>query len=176
MRTELGLLVPSPVPLMLGGAEFYVPPCTALDWVTALERDPRTAAFQLLDHADRQMAALRMVEGSVTLKDCERATHKALEAVTGQRWWWVMRMLYLSVAPAYAGEMALAGLHPGEVTLHRWCCAVYRIHTKHASGKDKLRLDFELELPPPGEEDNPWDDDDQYYRAMLDSARKMNQG
>jgi hypothetical protein len=152
----------------VAGAVLVVPWCSALEWLTVLRRDPSSAVLALADNPDDVTVSL--ARGDMRWEDLRRASRDALETETGRAWWIALRLAYTSAGESVLGELTLCGVDPARVSLGQWCAAVYRILTRNADAKGKAKVDFELELPPPGEE-SAWDDGND-FAAMAQLARQ----
>ena len=174
-KPKQNLLLPRPVRVTLGGADYYAQPGTALEWIEQFEHDVRLAVLPFLGAGPREDVGLRLATGELVVKDVERATFAVLEELTGHHWWWAYRVAHMGTTDAFLGELLLSAVRAHEVSLGQWCAAVYRIITRHADAKERIKIDFELDTPPEGYEEA-WDDDVDYFRAMVEGARKLTRG
>lgn len=156
--------------MAIGGRELTIPWAPASAWIDVIDKDHRTAAVALAQEG-REDVAIGMALGEITLAQVERATHEAIEEVTGLRWWIALRLLYASGSTEILGALTLGGVDPDRVGLGQWCAAVYRTLTKGADKKQRMKIEFELEMPPAGYEEA-WDDGND-YAAMVELARKV---
>ena len=159
-----------PVRLTVAGLDVTVPWHPAIDWIEILRYDPGRVVPCLAE--DPSDLAVGLAEGTISLTSVETASHDLLEEVTGHRWWTVLKLVYSSASGEILGEMTLSGVDPSQVSIGQWCAAVYRILTRNADEKERLRLEFEMELPPPGYEDA-WDDGND-FDALVNLAREYN--
>lgn len=143
----------------------------ALDWIHTIRRSIDLVSLALAEDPDDLV--LGLVTGEVPLREVQAASHELIEAETGQRWWSALKLVHSSCEASVLGELTLNGVDPSRVSLGQWCAATYRVLTRNAEAKDKLKIDFELELPPPGYEES-WDDGND-YEAMVALARKYEQ-
>lgn len=157
--------------MVVHGVQLSLPWRPALDWVDAMRRDPDLMALILADHPDRVTVGL--ATGEVALYEVQEASHGLIEAETGERWWVALKLVYSSAGKDVLGELTLSGVDPARVSFGQWCAATYRVLTRHAEPKDKLKIDFELELPPPGYEEA-WDDGNDFDH-MVALARQYEQ-
>lgn len=160
-----------PVRITVHGTELRIRWHPALDWLEALRRDSDSVVLALAEGADELILGLAM--GDVPLYAVSEASHSLLEDETGYRWWMALKLAVSSASGAVLGELTLSGVDPARVSLSQWCAATYRVLTRNADQKDKLKIDFELELPPPGYEES-WDDGND-YEAMVALARRYEQ-
>lgn len=131
----------------------------------------RTAAlsFALEDRRDMVRA---VASGRMSGEELAGWSHKLVETLTGWKWWEASTLLVTSGSRGVLGRLTLAGVDPDRVTIGPWCAAVWAVLTEHLDAKGVQRLETELSLPPEGYEDA-WDDDEEYYRAMLAQARQF---
>lgn len=128
-------------------------------------------ALALAENADALVLGLAL--GDVPLRAVSEASHELLEQETGYRWWMALKLAVSSSGGDVLGELTLSGVDPTRVSLSQWCTATYRVLTRNADQKAKLKIDFELELPPSGYEES-WDDGND-YEAMVALARRYEQ-
>ena len=160
-----------PLSLTVAGYPLVFPWHPALDWIEVIRHDPGRLAAELAEDSGDLVIAMAL--GDVAWRTVEAASHELLSAETGDKWWTVLKLVYSSAQGGVLGELTLSGVDPARVSLGQWCAAVYRVLTRNAEDKDRLRIDFELELPPPGYEDA-WDDGND-YDSMVALAREYGQ-
>lgn len=170
---DLSPLINGPVRVTVAGAVLVVPYAPARAWLRALDRHPASAVLDLSEGS--RSVVVGLATGAVTAKAVQDATNTAVATLTGQKWWIALRLVYTSSSPDFLGELTLAGVDPDRVSLGQWTAAVYRILTRNADAKERVRIDFELDIPPSGYEDS-WDDDADYYARMVAEARKFHTG
>lgn len=158
----------APVRVHVGARELTLPWRPALDWIEILRQGPDALAVALCEEPDECVMAL--ATGALSLSAVQSASHALLEAESGKRWWVALKLAYTSATPAVLGELTLSGVDPSRVGFGQWCAAVYRILTRNADAKERMKTDFELELPPPGYEDA-WDDGND-FNALVELARQ----
>lgn len=152
----------------VGTRELTMPWRPALDWIEILRQGPDALAVALSEQLDE--CAMDLATGTLPLPAVQNASHALLEAESGKRWWVALKLAYTSATPSVLGELTLSGVDPSRVGFGQWCAAVYRILTRNADAKDRMKTDFELELPPPGYEEA-WDDGND-FAAMVELARQ----
>lgn len=160
-----------PVTLTVAGHALTFPWHPAADWIEVIRHDPGRLVAELAEDSGDLVIAL--ATGAVSWQAVQEASQKLLGDETGDKWWTVLKLVYSSAQGGVLGELTLSGVDPARVSLGQWCAAVYRVLTRNAEDKDRLRIDFELELPPPGYEDA-WDDGNS-YDEMVKLAREYGQ-
>lgn len=160
-----------PVSLTVAGHPLTIPWHPAADWIEVIRQDPGRLVPELAEDSGDLVIAMAL--GEVPWSAVQEASQQLLGDETGDKWWTVLKLVYSSAQGGVLGELTLSGVDPARVSLGQWCAAVYRVLTRNAEDKDRLRIDFELELPPPGYEDA-WDDGND-YEAMVALAREYGQ-
>lgn len=118
---------------------------------------------------DRRELIRDVASGRMNGEELAGWSHKLAEALTGWKWWEVNTLLVTSGSRGVLGRLTLAGIDPDGVTLGQWCSSVWAVLTENLDAKGVQRLETELSLPPEGYE-AAWDDDEEYYQAMLAQA------
>lgn len=160
-----------PVRLTVHGSELTIRWRSALGWIEALRTGPESLVLSLADQADDLVVGLAL--GEVPLAEVQEASYQLMADETGRRWWTALKLAYSSAGGDVLGELTLCGVDPATVSFGQWCAATYRVLTRNADERDRLKIDSELELPPPGYEEA-WDDGND-FEAMVALARKYEQ-
>jgi hypothetical protein len=160
-----------PDAVTLGTTYLELPWRPALDWVEAVRRNPASLALALADEPDE--AILALAAGDLTAKALEAASFDLIERHTGMRWWVALKLVGGAADKGLLGELTLSGVDPSRVTFGQWCAATYRILTRNADAKERIKIDFDLDVPPPGYEDA-WDDGND-FDALVTRARRQKQ-
>lgn len=160
-----------PDAITLGAAYLEVPWRPALDWLEAVRRNPASLALSLADNPDD--AVLSLASGELSARAVEAVSFELIERHSGVRWWVALKLATLSAERGLLGELTLSGVDPARVTFGQWCAATYRILTRDADEKHRMKVDFELDVPPPGYE-AAWDDGND-FDALVERARKQQQ-
>lgn len=155
----------------LDGRDYPVPYASAAEWLGVLGHNPRLLVVQLAPGA-ADAAAERVLDGSLTEKDLENASFALLSEHTGLDWWVALKLVYISLHVSTLGELTLRGVDPHRVSIGQWCAAVRSLMFRNLDQKERLKLEFDLSLPPPGYEDA-WDHEDAGFAAMAALERKM---
>lgn len=167
----LQALLRGPSQASLDGRYYNVPYAPAAQWLEVLGRNPRLLVVQLAAGA-AQATAERVFAGELTEKELEAASFALLEQHTGMDWWVALKIAYGSLSVGMLGELTLRGLNPYRVSIGQWCAAAHRLLFRNLDQKERLKMEFDLGLPPPGYEDA-WDDGDEGFAAMAALERKM---
>lgn len=146
-----------PVRITVSGRELIVPWRPAGEWLAALGRLSSVAGI-LLDPEPREVLADLVMETATAPQDLLRESHRILEEATGRRWWEASKLMSASVSGETLGRLVLSGVDPWHRSIGEWVEAVYSLYVKGADAKQRLKVDFELSIPPPGYEDE-WGDD-----------------
>lgn len=133
---------------MVAGAPRHVAWVPARVWLEALAKGTRMAILALLDDADRAELVLAVARGELAADELTRAGRELLSAETGRKWW-VAEMLS-APGEEMLGELVLSGVDPDRVSIGEWTAATYRILTRNLDEKGRIKLDFELSIPPAG--------------------------
>lgn len=170
-RDPFRALSREPDAITLAAAYLEVPWRPALDWLEAVRRNPASLALSLADNPDEVILAL--AAGELSARAVETASFELIERHSGLRWWVALKLAGGSADKTLLGELTLSGVDPSHVTFGQWCAATYRILTRDADEKQRLKTDFELDVPPPGYEEA-WDDGND-FDALVELARKHQQ-
>jgi hypothetical protein len=166
MPPDLSPLSRGPVPIQIGGRAFSLAWRPAAEW-TGVQTGFDVIAF--LSEDDRSTIGRMILDGSVDTDNVVHAAHQVLETVTGRRWWEGCRLFTVSVQPDVLGHLTLAGVDPWQRSAYEWCAATYALLTRNADEKDRLRIDFQLSIPPRGYEDD-WATDGGDDPAVVEKA------
>lgn len=131
----------------------------------------RGAATEFITEGRREWL-LKVATGRLADRALLDWSHDLTETLTGRKWWQAETLLVTSGNPDVLGELVLARVDPDTVTLGEWCAAVWRILVRDLDKEGRGKLEMELSLPPKGYEDA-WDDDEEYYAAMLAQAGRF---
>ena len=136
----------------LGEHTYRIPPRPAADWIRVITEGGWTDIVPgwLVDAGDELDDPLEA--GLLTHDDLARAAKDALTVAAGVRKWWIATTLIHSAGgeSVVLGEIALSGMDLTRCSLGAYVQAVYRIYTRHADAKQRGKVDFQLEKPPPG--------------------------
>lgn len=164
-------LLRDPAHVSVGGVSLVVPWAPASVWIRAIARGQDGIALDLAEEG-RSDALRALAAGTLSLIDVAKMSHELLAAETGFKWFAAVRLIVTAAGGDVLGEMTLSGVDPERVSVGQWTAAAYRVLTKGRDEKQRLRFDFDLELPPEGYEDE-WDDGDAGFAAMAALERKM---
>jgi hypothetical protein len=149
---------------MVAGTELTVPWRTAREWIVALSSSGHGAILRLAENPDAVVVDL--AAGRITIVPVRDATRELLGRLTGRRWFIAEKLAYTGASGEMLGEMVLSGVDPDRVGIGEWCAAVFRVLVRNADAKQRASLDFELSIPPDGEEES-WDDGNQFDPAAI---------
>ncbi len=151
-----------PITVTISGTPHTIPPLSALEWVPAIAEDYVTGVVPgLLEPGDRDALLHAMAVGRVDVDDLRTASRAAITEASGRPWWEAVRLVGAGddTSGAVVGQLLLAGVDPGRVTLAGWCAAVYALATRGADAKARMKFDAPLQMPPAGVDvdDGQWD-------------------
>jgi hypothetical protein len=116
------------------------------------------AAARLADLEVRDVMAEEVWSHPQAVDNMTRESLRLLSEATGRHWWEASRLMKTSLGTEVLGRLVLAGLDPWQRSIGEWCAATYALCAKGLDEKGRLKLDFQLAVPPSGFEDA-WDDD-----------------
>lgn len=134
----------------LAGKTWTIPASSAADWIMpVLGGQPDAILDLLVEDTDTLEDAL--YSGELSWDEIEAAHRDAIESASGVRWWEAQRLLGLALDwDGVGGELLLRGFLLEEKSLAQTCAAVWRLATRGADDKDRNKITFEIEKPPPG--------------------------
>ncbi|MEU7010363.1 hypothetical protein [Streptomyces sp. NPDC046332] len=171
MPGEFAAFNRNPTTINICGNVFLIPYRPAAAWALDLHR-LHVLAARLADDNTREELADLVIAMPAAAVELHRESLRLLADATGWRWWEAARLLSSSGAPALTGRLTLAGVDPWAVSVGQWCAATYSILAENKDEKDRLKLDFQLSIPPPGFEDE-WDDDADDPEQIAAAMAKM---
>lgn len=151
------ILSRAPAGATVAGVYFALAWAPAAVWMRGLD-SRRTVVTELATPEQREVLADLILSDESAVADLRSESRRLLEEATGRKWWEAAKLINTARSGEALGRMVLAGVDPWARSVGEWCAAVYALAAKGRDAKDRLKLDFELALPPPGEEDA-WDDD-----------------
>lgn len=166
------LLSRAPVGVTVAGAHIALAWAPAAVWMRGLD-SRRTIVTELATPEQREVLADLILEHEGAVADLRDESRRILAEATGRRWWEAAKLVNTARSGEALGRMVLAGVDPWSRSIGEWCAAVYALAAKGRDEKARLKLDFELALPPPGEEDA-WDDDGDDAAATMDVVNQIN--
>lgn len=127
---------------------------SAFDWLgaAALDLDHLTGIFPgLVDdsHLDELWAFSALGDFA---KRSELVARAALGRAAGKDWWWVLNLSrkILTGWPAVNGTMIREGVRAHDTSFPDYLDAFYSLIWVRGKDEDRMRLDLELSMPPPG--------------------------
>jgi hypothetical protein len=153
-----------PVFVTVGDFELIVPWRSAREWIEAIGVSGHLAVLRVAQNPDDVVVS--MAAGQTYVPDVRNATRHVLSELTGRRWFIAQKLIMSGADGELLGELVLSGVDPDRIGVAEWCAAVYRILVRNADPKRRATLDFELAIPPEGEEES-WDDGSQFDPAAL---------
>lgn len=166
------LLSRTPVGVTVAGVDFALAWAPAAVWMRGLT-GARMVVAELATPEQREALADLIMSDESAVADLRAESRRILEQATGRKWWEAQRLINTAREGEALGRMVLAGVDPWSRSIGEWCAAVYALVAKGRDEKARLKLDFELALPPPGEEDA-WDDEGDDAAATMDVVNQIN--
>lgn len=145
---------PVEVDVNLSGYRFTIPAHPASVWLQILT-DEQVNGLDvlpgLLDEEGEQRFDELVFSGGLERDEYTNTIYEIIAEVSGHTWWWTMHLLSLLQGPnatQWLGEMTR--LDASRVSLGAWLNSLYSLLVKYQKEEDRMRLDMELEMPPPG--------------------------
>jgi hypothetical protein len=145
---------PVEVDVNLSGYTFTIAAIPAAVWVPILTGD-RIDGLDilpgLLTDQDQQRFDDLMFDGELELDQLAKTIYEIIAAASGHSWWWTMNLLSVvrgTNGSQWLGEMAR--YDASKMSLAGWVNALYALLVRNQKPEDRMRIDGELEMPPPG--------------------------
>lgn len=141
-----------PVDVVIGGSVFKIGPQPALYWILHILDDDMFGVITdgiSIDDCDRIEDGL--LYGDLRMEDCIKAAHEAIAVVSGTYWWSAVKLVATANQRAdIFGEICLAKMDPGQISLGAYVSSIYAICIRNADDKQRKKLNMEIESAPPG--------------------------
>lgn len=173
-------LRPCEIDVELGGETFTVPALPAADWLMAIIGEPGAVLPGLLSDEDQRVVYKMIVRGRLNPDEINKAWRDLLAAATGRTWWSASR-LCMSASdpeawPTVHGKLLTSGIDMDVVSIGALCNAIYfMILTSSKDDEERTAAKLELELPPPGAEQEAWDDRERLAQDFLANLGQLSQ-
>jgi len=173
-------LRPCEIDVELGGETFTIPALPAVDWLMAVIGEPGALLPGLLAVEDQRAVYKMIVQGRLNPAEVNAAWRDVLAAATGRTWWSASR-LCMSAAdpeawPTVHGRLLTSGVDLDVVSIGALCNAIYFMILQSAKDdEERTSAKFELELPPPGAEQEAWDDRERIAQDFLANLGQLTQ-
>ncbi len=147
---------PVAVDVELAGCVFTIPPLPASWWLTVLSSDeltPLDVIPGLLGPEDQAAVDDLVFEGRLAPGEITSVFYETIEAVSGHRWWWTLRIIGClkgQHATEFMGEMAR--YDASSISIGLWLSAAYALLVRNQKEEDRVKLDMALDAPPEGVE------------------------
>lgn len=153
-----------PFPITVNGVELMFPTLPAARWLEAFGSPAfhvSVAHMMTVDQRDPLLDALS--SGRLSVEDVvQKLAHTALAEAAGRPWWEAWKLMSSVVnqdtGGRLLGSLVLAGVDAERITLAAWCSAVWALITRNADTTELMKMEMQLQMPPPGEEADGWDD------------------
>lgn len=171
---------PVEIDITLAGLTATVPAHPASVWLPILASD-QTDALEiipgLLDTTGQAEVDLLIFEGHLEPEELKQVIYDLITEASGHPWWWTLNLLSTLRGPngtQVLGEMAK--FNATKMSLAAWVNALYAMLVRHRDQKDRIRIDAELEMPPPGVELEISEADQQATEAAFFSMMRQANG
>lgn len=147
---------PVAIDILFAGERFTIPAHPAATWLQILTDETIDALNifpGLLDPVDQERFDELVFGGGLAVDEFKETIYEIIAEVSGHTWWWTIHLLSLLRGPnstQWLGEMVR--FDANNMSLGAWVNALYALLVKHQKEEDRMRLDMELEMPPPGVE------------------------
>lgn len=174
-------LAPCEIDVELADTIFTVPALPAIDWLTAiLSPEPGSVLPGLLSVQDQRAIYRMILRGRLEPEEVNRAWRDLMAAATGRSWWTAARLVKSGTDPEawpqVQGRMLDAGIDLEVVSIGALCNWLFFLLMSSAKDdEERASARFELELPPPGEEQAAWDDREQMAQDFLANFAQLKQ-
>jgi hypothetical protein len=141
-----------PVDVVLGGSVFRIGPRPAIYWILhVLDDDLFGMVADGVSSDDYDRIEDGILYGDFTMEDCARSAKEAISVVSGTYWWSAIRLVATANQRADVyGELCLARVDPGQISLAAYVSAVYTVLVRNADDKQRRKLNMEIESAPSG--------------------------
>lgn len=144
---------PVDIDITLGNLRVTLPAYPASVWLPILT-DPGLDGLEIfpgmLVGEDQDQVDELIFAGQLGVDEIRDITYEIIGEVSGHAWWWSLNLLSILKGPnatQLLGEMT--SLDASQVSLACWVNTLYARLVKHMDHKDRMKLDGELEMPPP---------------------------
>lgn len=172
---------PCEIDVELAGTIFTVPALSAADWLVAIMDEGGGSILPGLLPAAQQREVYRMIaRGRLEPSEVNRAWRDLLAVATGRTWWSAARLCRSAsdpdAWPIVHGRLLTSGVDVQEVSIGGFCNAVFFLLMSGAKDEEeRTSARFELELPPPGAEQEAWDDRERMAQDFLANLAQLQQ-
>lgn len=154
-----------PFPVTVRGVEFQFPSVPASQWLDAFSHPTfHLIVFRMMDAEQTGVFLDALDSGRLDVEDYEKLANAALTEASGRPWWETWKLMSAVVNQESGGRLlgtlVLEGVDASSITLAAWCAAVWALLTRNADTAQLMKLEMQISMPPPGVEDDEWDNDD----------------
>lgn len=138
----------------LAGHTLTIPPRPASAWLEAMLAADLTAIVPDMLHPDHDDVVDRLLDdGQVGYDDLVEASKDAVAEAAGRPWWVAYGLVRGAATswPTVGGQLVLAGVDLGRVSIAAALDAVYAVITGRMSAQQRASFDASLQRPPPSE-------------------------
>lgn len=135
------------------GLELEVRTESAREWLESFGRGTWVRDVRLMVTEESYDLVLDAAANGHLTDDDVLPLARTIMAVAAGRPWWEAERLVASLWPSggrLLGTLVLAGVDPARLTLAAYCSAVWAQLTKGADTEQMMKLESQLQIPPPG--------------------------
>lgn len=174
-------LRPCEIDVTLAGEVFTVPALSAADWLVAiLDEEGGSILPGLLAEEDQKRVYHMVLRGELEPAEVNTAWRDLMSAATGRSWWSAARLCRSAADPdAWAqvhGRLFDMGVDLDKASIGALCNAIFfLLMTGAKDDEERSTVRFELELPPPGSEEEVWEDRSQIAEDFMSNFAQLKQ-
>lgn len=155
---------PCEVDVCLGDVWYRVPALPAAVWLAAIIGEAGAVLPGLLPEDERADVYRRIRSGDLDVEEINTGWRDLLEAACGRTWWSAARLCKSAAEaeawPVVHGKLLTQGVDLGKVSIGALCNAIFFMALSGAEDEaERMKLKFELEMPPAGVDVTPVDDE-----------------
>lgn len=152
-----------PFPVTVNGVKLMFPALPAARWLEAFgEPGFHVVVTHMMDAGQRDIFLDAITDGRLDVPDVEALAHAALAEASGRPWWEAWKLMASAVnqdsGGRLLGSLVLSGVDAERITLAAWCSAVWSLLTRNADTTELMKMEMQLQMPPPGADPDGWDD------------------
>jgi len=144
---------PVEIDVTFSSEQFTIPAHPASVWLPILT-DAETDALDiipgLLYDEDQDRFDELIFANGLDAEELKQVIYELIGEASGHKWWWTLNLLSVlrgANSTQWLGEMTR--YNATQMSLGGWCNALYAMLMKYQKPEDRMKIDMELEMPPP---------------------------